>query len=102
MKKILIITLFSALILGFTGCGNEDTLNIAEATEIYGNNCEVYVLSPTHFLLSWEQQDESVDIIFKNNQVVEHIEHDGKLEKIEFTEDGVQIHFTDNTGYWFE
>ena len=102
MRKLLVIALFSGLILGFTGCEKREEMSFKHYLNTYGDDCEVFTLSPIHFLVSWEKQDKSIDVIFNNNKATEVIEHDGKLEKIEFTEDGVQIHFTDNTGYWFE
>jgi len=101
MKKFFIVALFSALILGFTGCSKSDD-SFSHYRNIYGDDCEVYTLSPSYFLISWEQDVDSADIIFSNDKAIEVIDHKGKLDKINYGDSGIQLYFTDDTGYWFE
>lgn len=102
MKKLMVIALFSSLILGFTGCEKKEDTSFKHYLNTYGNDCEVFTLSPIHFLISWEKQDKTIDVIFNNSKAIEVIEHDGKLNSVDYGDSGIQLNFTDNTDYYFD
>lgn len=111
MKKILVLLLFCSIVVIFTGCGKTSSkqatelvvTNLKQGIDLYGNNYQVVTLSPTHFLISWQVgENQTVDIVYNNNTVVEAIPHEGMLKTVVTNTQGTQLYFTDGTGYWYE
>lgn len=103
MKRLFIIALFTVVTLLFTGCSNQqNTMTLKEAQEVYGMDYQVITLSNKDFLISWDHGNTTTDIIFNNNKAVTTINHESKLENVISSSEGVQLNFSDNTGYWYE
>lgn len=67
MKKFLLVTLFSALILIFTGCESSNKLDMATAISVYGEDYQVINMDNVNFLIKWED----ATMIFRNNECVQ-------------------------------
>lgn len=66
MKKLIIASLFCAIVLVFVGCDNQEGLTLQDAREAYGEDCQVITLDNTHFLIKWD----NISLIFNNNECV--------------------------------
>ena len=66
MKKLIIASLFCAIVLAFTGCDKQKELTLQDAIKVYGNNYQVITLDNSNFLIKWD----NASLIFNNNKCI--------------------------------
>lgn len=93
MKKLMLAFAFvGVLFVGVDRVNENSTMNMRDIQKAYGMDYEVSTIGNTLFLIEYDE----VTFAMKNNEKI------GEVASVIESSEGIQVNFTDGSGYWIE